>query len=99
MEEGGGSGSAYASRDPVIPARGEGRRGREGQVRSNLRIAVRGRTVQGMMVHAGVHKSGCVKALEEGTLGRKTRGSNLGYTAARVGKASQIEEAEKRQSP
>ena len=99
MEEGGGSGSAYAGRDPVIPVRGEGRRGREGLVRSNPRIAVQGRTVQGMMVHAGVHKSDCVKVLEEGTLGKKSRGSRSGYTAARVGKASQIGEAEIRQSP
>jgi hypothetical protein len=41
----------------------------------------------------------CVEALEEETLVEGTRGSVSRYTAARVGKASQIGEAEIGQSP
>jgi hypothetical protein len=46
-----------------------------------------------------VHKPGCVEASEGGTLVEGTKGSVSGYTAARVGKASQIGEAEIGQSP
>jgi hypothetical protein len=46
-----------------------------------------------------VHKLGCVKVLEEGTLVERTRGSVSRYMTARVGKASQIGEAEIGQSP
>lgn len=52
-------------------------------------------------MRAVVHKSGCVEpeALEEGMLVERTRGSVSRDTAARVGKASQIGEAEIGQSP
>ena len=54
--------------------------------------------MRGKKVRAGVHKSGCVEA-SAGTLVGGTRGSVSRYTAARVGKVSQIGEAEIGQSP
>jgi hypothetical protein len=45
-------------------------------------------------VWAEVHKPGCVNALEEGMLVERMWGSASGYTAAGVGRASKIEEAE-----
>ena len=47
----------------------------------------------------GVYKSGCVEALEEGTLVKGTWGSVSEYTVTRVGKALQNGEAEIAQSP
>jgi len=99
VEEEGGSGSVYTGRDPVIPARWEGRRGREWHDQSKLGIAVQGRTVRGKRVRTAVHKSDCVEALEEGTLVEGTWNSVSRNTAERVGKSSQIGEAEIGQNP